>query len=351
MPNIPATILAIESSCDETAVSIVRGDQMQAQVLSSEIASQIDIHRQYGGVVPELASRNHSIALRPLIDQAIENAGISFSDIDAFCATAGPGLASSLLVGHTAAKAMSVAVNKPFISVNHMEGHLLSPFISGSEGIQPNISLVVSGGHTMVLHNQGFGEYVLVGKSKDDAAGEAFDKVAKMLGLPYPGGPEIEKMARSGNPDAYAFPRSMMQKGNPDFSFSGLKTAVLYTISELNPETGQATAEQLPDICASFQRAVTDVLVKKTIAAAKSTGCKRITMSGGVSCNGALQDAMADACRRHQIKLNICTNHLSTDNAAMIAYVGLHKFLRSEFSDLEADINPNLPLNAITLRK
>lgn len=351
MPNITATILAIESSCDETAVSIIRGDQMSATILSSEIVSQIDIHRQHGGVVPELASRNHSLALRPLIDQAIENAGIRFSEIDAFCATAGPGLASSLLIGHTAAKAMSVAVNKPFISINHMEGHLLSPFIAGSEGIQPNVSLVVSGGHTMVLHNKGFGEYVLIGKSKDDAAGEAFDKVAKMLGLPYPGGPEIEKMARSGNAEAYAFPRSMMQKGNPDFSFSGLKTAVLYTISELNPETGKATPEQLPDICASFQRAVTDVLVKKTIAAAKSTNSNRITMSGGVSCNGALQRAMADACKRHQITLGICSSHLSTDNAAMIAYVGLHKFLRSEFSSLESDINPNLPLNAITLRK
>ena len=346
-----ATLLAIESSCDETAVSIIRGNKLEAQVLSSEIASQIVIHREYGGVVPEVASRNHSLALRPLIDQAIENAGISFSDIDAFCATAGPGLASSLLIGHTAAKAMSVAADKPFISVNHMEGHLLSPFISGSEGIQPNISLVVSGGHTMVLHNKGFGEYVLLGKSKDDAAGEAFDKVAKMLGLPYPGGPEIEKCAKDGNPEAYAFPRSMMQKGNPDFSFSGLKTAVLYTISELNPETGKASPEQLPDICASFQRAVTDVLVKKTVAAAHKANCNRITMSGGVSCNGALRNAMADACKRHQLKLDVCTNHLSTDNAAMIAYVGLHKYLRGEFSELDSDINPNLPLNAMILRK
>lgn len=351
VPDTSATILAIESSCDETAVAIIRGDLQQAEVLSSEISSQIDIHRQYGGVVPELASRNHSLALRPLIDSALENAGLAFKDIDAFAATAGPGLASSLLVGHTAAKAMAVASKKPFLSINHMEGHLLSPFIAGEHGIQPNISLVVSGGHTMILHTKQFGEYVLMGKSMDDAAGEAYDKVAKMLGLPYPGGPEIEKTAREGNPEAYSFPRSMLKKGNLDFSFSGLKTAVLYTISELNPETGQATAEQLPDICASFQQAVIDVLVKKTIRAAQSVGADRITMSGGVSCNGALREAMADACQRHSMDLDICSKHLSTDNAAMIAYVGLHKFLREEYSDLACDIDPNLPLNTLILRK
>lgn len=346
-----STILAIESSCDETAVAIIHGNAMEAKVLSSEISSQIDIHRQYGGVVPELASRNHSLALRPLVEQALENAGIKLEQIDAFAATAGPGLASSLLIGHTAAKAMAVAADRPFISVNHMEGHLLSPFLESNQGIQPNVSLVVSGGHTMILHTKQFGEYVLIGKSLDDAAGEAYDKVAKMLGLRYPGGPEIEQSATTGNPTAYAFPRSMVQRGNYNFSFSGLKTAVLYTISELNPETGQATAEQLPDLCASFQAAVIDVLVKKTIRAAQSVGADRITMSGGVSCNGALRAAMLDACQRHSMQLEICSKHLSTDNAAMIAYVGLHKFLRNELSDLESDINPNLPLNTIVLRK
>lgn len=346
-----STILAIESSCDETAVAIIHGNVMEAEVLSSEISSQIDIHRQYGGVVPEVASRNHSLALRPLVEQALENAGIKLDQIDAFCATAGPGLASSLLIGHTAAKAMAVAACRPFISVNHMEGHLLSPFIASDKGIQPNVSLVVSGGHTMILHTKQFGEYVLIGKSLDDAAGEAYDKVAKMLGLRYPGGPEIEKSATTGTPTAYAFPRSMPQKGNYNFSFSGLKTAVLYTISELNPETGQAKPEQLPDICASFQAAVIDVLVKKTIRAAQSVGADRITMSGGVSCNGALRDSMLDACQRHSMKLEICSKYLSTDNAAMIAYVGLHKFLRNEISDFESDINPNLPLNTIILRK
>lgn len=345
-----ATILAIESSCDETAVSIIRGNQLQAEVLSSEIASQIPLHRQYGGVVPELASRNHSLALRPLIDTAIENAGLSFGEIDAFAATAGPGLASSLLVGHTAAKAMAVAADKPFLSINHMEGHLLSPFIESDKGIEANISLVVSGGHTMILHNKEFGSYTLLGKSLDDAAGEAFDKVAKMLGLPYPGGPEIEKTARQGNDQAYKFPRSMLKKGF-DFSFSGLKTAVLYTLSELNPETGQALPEQRADVCASFQTAVIDVLVKKTIRAAVETDSTMVTMSGGVSCNGALRNAMQLSCQQNGLQLKTCSHHLSTDNAAMIGYTALHKFLRQEFADLEADIDPNLPLNTLSLRK
>ena len=351
MPDTSATILAIESSCDETAVAILRGDSQQAEILSSEISSQIEIHRQYGGVVPELASRNHSLALRPLIEKALEKAKLSIEEIDAFAATAGPGLASSLLVGHTAAKAMAVASKKPFLSINHMEGHLLSPFIASKNGIQPNVSLVVSGGHTMILHTKSFGDYTLLGKSVDDAAGEAYDKVAKMLDLPYPGGPEIEKVAQHGNPTKYDFPRSMLKRGNLDFSFSGLKTAVLYTISELNPDTGKATAAQLPDICASFQAAVIDVLVKKTIRAAQSVGETTITMSGGVSCNEALRHAMEDACQRHGMSLEICSKHLSTDNAAMIAYVALHKFFKKEYADLRADIDPNLPLNTLILRK
>lgn len=345
-----AIILAIESSCDETAVALIRGDELQANVLSSVILSQIEIHREHGGVVPELASRNHITALQPLVKQALDEAKLEISDVDAFCATAGPGLASSLLIGHTAAKAMSVATGKPFIGINHMEGHLLSPFIESTNGIEANLGLVVSGGHTMLLHTECFGQYKLLGKSTDDAAGEAFDKVAKMLGLPYPGGPEIDKMALNGNPEAYKFPRSMMQSGNLNFSFSGLKTAVLYTISELNPETGTATKEQTPDICASFQKAVTDVLVKKSIAAAKLAAVKQITMSGGVSCNSALRSAMQIACDNHKIKLTYCTPSLSTDNAAMIAYVGLHKFLNKQFSDLNSDIDPNLPLNTLVLR-
>jgi len=348
------TILAIESSCDETAVAVLRdvdGNGDKVEVLCSEISSQIEIHREYGGVVPELASRNHSLALLPLVQVALKNAGVGMEDVDGFCATAGPGLASSLLIGHTAAKAMAVATSKPFISVNHMEGHLLSPFITRENGVEDNIALVVSGGHTMIIESRGFGDYELVGKTLDDAAGEAFDKVAKMLQLPYPGGPEIEKCAVEGDDRAYQFPRSMMNKPHYDFSFSGLKTAVLYTLSELDTDEGKPRRKDLPDLCASFQKAVIDVLVAKTMRAVKERGITKLSLSGGVSCNKALRNAFAEACEGMGVELLICSPHLSTDNAAMIGYVGLQKFIRGEFSDLGCDVNPNMPLNAIKLRK
>ncbi len=334
--NKQVMILAIESSCDETAVAILRdiaGDGNKVEVLCSEISSQIEIHREYGGVVPELASRNHSLALLPLVNTALENAGVDITDVDGFCATAGPGLASSLLIGHTAAKAMAVALGKPFISVNHMEGHLLSPFITRENGVEPNIALVVSGGHTMIIENKGFGDYGLIGKTLDDAAGEAFDKVAKMLQLPYPGGPEIENCASMGNGDvkAYQFPRSMLKKPHFDFSFSGLKTAVLYTLSELDTDEGKPRDEDLPDLCASFQQAVIDVLVAKTMRAVKERKFTKLSISGGVSCNKALRAAFADACGEVGVELLICSQHLSTDNAAMIGVTGTFKYEAGEF--------------------
>ncbi len=339
---MPSTILAIESSCDETAVAILRQQENSVEILASEISSQIDIHREFGGVVPELASRNHSLNLRPLIDLALKNAGVKIEEIDAFGATAGPGLASSLLVGNTTAKALAIAAGKPFISVNHMEGHLLSPFIESGE-LKPNLALIVSGGHTMLIHMSDFGKYKLLGSTKDDAAGEAYDKVGKMLGLPYPGGPEIEKTARSGSPTAFKFPRSMMKDGL-DFSFSGLKTAVLYQLEKLNPETGRPPADAIPDLCASFQQAVIDVLVYKTIKATKESGETCITVSGGVSCNQALRSAMLEACEKNNIELLIAPPLLSTDNAAMIAFVALQKHLRGDSSSFSEDINPNLKL-------
>ena len=339
---MPSTILAIESSCDETAVAILRQQENSVEILASEISSQIDIHREFGGVVPELASRNHSLNLRPLIDLALKNAGVKIEEIDAFGATAGPGLASSLLVGNTTAKALAIAAGKPFISVNHMEGHLLSPFIESGE-LKPNLALIVSGGHTMLIHMSDFGKYKLLGSTKDDAAGEAYDKVGKMLGLPYPGGPEIEKTARSGSPTAFKFPRSMMKDGL-DFSFSGLKTAVLYQLEKLNPETGRPPADTIPDLCASFQQAVIDVLVYKTIKATKESGETCITVSGGVSCNQALRSAMLEACEKNNIELLIAPPLLSTDNAAMIAFVALQKHLRGDSSNFSEDINPNLKL-------
>ena len=343
---MPTTILAIESSCDETAVAILRhhlseeGDKIE--VLASEISSQIDIHREFGGVVPELASRNHSLHLRPLIEIALEDAKLTIDDIDAFGATAGPGLASSLLVGNTTAKSLSVATGKPFISVNHMEGHLLSPFLHQKK-LSSNLALIVSGGHTLLIHMKGFGNYTLIGSTRDDAAGEAYDKVGKMLGLPYPGGPEIEKQARSGSPTAFKFPRSMMKDGL-DFSFSGLKTAVLYQLEKLDPQTGRAPADAIPDLCASFQAAVIDVLVSKTMRAAQQCGETSISLSGGVSCNLALRDAMQKACDQHRYELLIAPPELSTDNATMIAFVALQSHLLGKSSSLHDDINPNLKL-------
>lgn len=339
---MPTTILAIESSCDETAVAVLRHHGGSTEILASEISSQIDIHREFGGVVPELASRNHSLHLRPLIEKALENANVSIADVDAFAATAGPGLASSLLVGNTTAKALAIATGKPFIAVNHMEGHLLSPFIDQNQ-LKPNLALIVSGGHTLLIHMRAIGDYKLLGSTRDDAAGEAYDKVGKMLGLPYPGGPEIEKQALAGSPDAFAFPRSMIKDGL-DFSFSGLKTAVLYQLEKLDPDHGAAPKDAIPDLCASFQAAVIEVLVTKALRAAKQCGANCITVSGGVSCNKSLRNAMQEACDHQSIKLLISPPSLSTDNAAMIAFVALHRFQANQFSSLHEDIDPNLAL-------
>lgn len=339
-------LLALESSCDETAVAILSGEPGQpATVLASEIASQIELHRVYGGVVPEIASRNHSLHLRPLVEQALAHAGVAISQIDVFAATSGPGLASSLLIGATAAKAMAAAAGKPFLAVNHLEGHLLSPFV-GTGQVPPHLALIVSGGHTLLLDVEGPGRYRKLGGTRDDAAGEAFDKVAKMLGLPYPGGPEIERSAFDGNKDAFAFPRSMMKEPGFDFSFSGLKTAVLYTLSERNPETGTPRREDLADLCASFQEAVIDVLVTKTLRAARHAGRKTIALSGGVSLNKTLRAAFEHACGREGITLATATPGLCTDNAAMIAFAALLHAFEGKSSPLDGDIDPNLRLAA-----
>lgn len=337
-------ILAIESSCDETAVAILSGERgSPATILASEIASQIELHRLYGGVVPELASRNHSLHLRPLVEQALATAGVTFKDIDSFAATSGPGLASSLLIGATAAKALAVAAGKPFIAVNHLEGHLLSPFVSTGE-VPPHTALIVSGGHTLLLDVPAPGSYRPIGTTRDDAAGEAFDKVGKMLGLPYPGGPEIEKIARLGDPEAFAFPRSMIKDPGFDFSFSGLKTAVLYTLTDRNPDYGTPRSEDLPDLCASFQQSVIDVLVTKSLRAAAETGRTTISLSGGVSLNQVLRQAFREACSREGLDLVTADPALCTDNAAMIGFAGLlHRFAGLQ-SPLDADIDPNLSL-------
>jgi N6-L-threonylcarbamoyladenine synthase len=331
-------ILAIESSCDETAVAIVRGEPgCAAAVLASEISSQIELHREFGGVVPELASRNHSLHLRPLVVRALNHAGVAIGEIDAFAATTGPGLASSLLIGSTAAKALSCATRKPFLGINHLEGHLLSPFIEATR-VPPHVALIVSGGHTLLLDVTGPGAYRKLGGTRDDAAGEAFDKVGKMLGLRYPGGPEIETAARTGNPQAFDFPRSMLHDPHLDFSFSGLKTAVLYTLQR---EPGPLS---VPDLAASFQQAVIEILIDKTLKAAAATGRRQIALSGGVSLNRALRDAFAAACRRADLDWLAAPPAWCADNAAMIAFAALLRHLAGERSPLDGDIHPHLPL-------
>jgi len=331
-------ILAIESSCDETAVAIIRRDGQTAELLTSLISSQIEIHRQYGGVVPEVACRNHAQRIRPLVQQALDDAGVSLDDITAFAATRGPGLASSLLVGLAFAKGLAAASAKPFFGINHMEGHLLSPFLE--EGtIPPHLSLIVSGGHTMLISVQAHGQYQLIGRTIDDAGGEAFDKVGRMFKLPYPGGPEIEKHAREGNPKSFAFPRAHLKGAPFNFSFSGLKTAVLYQLEKLDDPQAH-----LADLCASFQDAVIDALVKKTLKAARQTGHTLITLSGGVACNRTLQEALTLAAQNAGIKVQPTPPALTTDNAGMIALAALLASENRPSDSLEIGIDPNLVL-------
>lgn len=333
-----ALLLAIESSCDETAVAIMRGAPGQtSEVLASEVSSQIDLHREHGGVVPELASRNHSLRLRGLVEQALATAATTLREIDAFAATTGPGLASSLLIGSTAAKAMACAANRPFLGINHLEGHLLSPFLDRT-AVPPHVALIVSGGHTLLLDVTAPGRYRKLGGTRDDAAGEAFDKVGKMLGLDYPGGPAIELAARAGNPRAYDFPRSMSHEPHLDFSFSGLKTAVLYTLQRAEGRL------DVHDLAASFQQAVIDILVGKALRAAHQSGRRTIGLSGGVSLNQALRDALRQGCEQAGYELVTAAPGFCADNAAMIAFAALLRHLAGECSPLDEDIHPNMPL-------
>jgi N6-L-threonylcarbamoyladenine synthase len=327
-------VLAIETSCDETAVAILRAPR---DILASEVASQIDLHKRYGGVVPEVASRNHLPRIRPLIEAALHRSGSLLTDIDCVAATRGPGLLTSLLVGYSAAKGLAIGLGKPFIGINHLEGHLLSPFLPGIDRAFPSIGLIVSGGHTMLVRSTGIGAYHLLGRTLDDAAGEAFDKVAKLLELPYPGGPEIDRLARQGNPKKFDLPRSMAKSGNFNFSFSGLKTAVRYLLPKLE---GDFHA----DLCASFQEAVVDVLVQKTIRAAERSGVQLVTVSGGVSANSRLRSRMLEATTSARLDLKLASPSLSTDNAAMIAYAALERYQLGYRTDLREDADPNLQL-------
>src|SRR5205814_3662262 len=284
------TVLALETSCDETGVAIMRGRNgySNSELLSSEVASQIAEHEKYGGIVPEIASRNHLVQAPRLLERATRAARIEMSTVDAFAATSGPGLASSLMIGASIAKGLAIGFGKPYLAINHLEGHLLSPFFDNGE-LKPNVPLIVSGGHTMLVEVHGLNNYRLIGRTVDDAAGEAFDKVAKLLGLGYPGGPEIERRARGGDPARFDLPRSMLDSEN--FSFSGLKTAVRYLLPKLR-------GDFLAVLCASFQQAVIEVLVRKTMAAAQKYNVDLVTVSGGVSCNQELRRQLGNACAR-----------------------------------------------------
>ena len=329
-----STILAIETSCDETAVAILRGSEL----LASEVASQTE-HEAYGGVVPEVASRNHLVHAPRLLEHALETTGVALNDIDAFAATSGPGLASSLMIGASIAKGLALGASKPYLAVNHLEGHLLSPFFGGG-AIERNVSLIVSGGHTLLVEVRGVNDYRVLGRTVDDAAGEAFDKVAKLLGLGYPGGPEIEKRAANGNVARFDFPRSMLDSGDHNFSFSGLKTAVRYRLAEFPARTEQL----VDDMSASFQRAVIEVLTKKTVRAAKESGASVVAMSGGVSCNQALRKEMAERCKAAGLEFRVAPPRLCTDNAAMIAFAASLRFQAGDRSEVSEEIDPNLAL-------
>lgn len=341
-------ILALETSCDETSAAVVRKIAPgRFQILSNVVSSQIALHAPYGGVVPEIASRQHLAILQPIVSQALAEAKISLRKLSAIAATYGPGLSSSLLVGLTAAKAIALSLRKPFLAVNHLAGHLWSPFLNLQPPIpspQTHVALIVSGGHTLLVHVNKSGKPRLLGQTLDDAAGEAFDKVAKLLGLGYPGGPAIDRLAQNGNRDAIRFPRSLLDREDFNFSFSGLKTAVLYHVKHK-----PAAPASLPvaDICASFQEAVVDVLVQKTLRAARARRASLITISGGVACNSRLRQKFFETISRSDapsIQMRFALPEHCTDNAAMIAAAAFTKIRQSPGRDLSCDVNPNATL-------
>jgi N6-L-threonylcarbamoyladenine synthase len=334
-------IMGIETSCDETAAAIVKDGK---KIISNIVASQISIHQKYGGVVPEIASRKHMEDIIPVIDKALDESGKKITDLSAIAVTYGPGLIGSLLVGLSVAKAIALAKNIPLIGVNHLESHIYANFLEHNEIKPPFICLIVSGGHTSLIYIKCFGEYKLLGQTKDDAAGEAFDKIAKFLDLGYPGGPIIEKLAKEGNPSSIQFPRPILNDKSYDFSFSGLKTAVIYYIKKLEKENKNIPVS---DILASFQQAVTDVLVGKTIKAALKFKTKQIILAGGVAANSSLRREIKEKANLLNIKVFYPSISLCTDNAAMVASAGYYKFKENKKSSLSLDAVSRLPLERI----
>jgi N6-L-threonylcarbamoyladenine synthase len=333
------TLLAFETSCDETSAAVVR----DGKILSNVISSQIALHAEYGGVVPELAAREHLKNLPPVVRAALDEAKISPEQIDAVAATQGPGLPTALLVGFKAAQAMAFALRKPFIGINHHEAHLYSPWIGEFTAFQPNISLIVSGGHTLLVWVKSELNHQVLGGTIDDAAGECFDKTGKLIGLPYPAGPEMDHLAEQGNPAAFDFPRPLLQDPGDDFSFSGLKTSVRYFLRD-NPDLLN-NPQKIRDLCASIQAAIVEVLVAKTIRAAKRTGVCCVTASGGVTCNRELRKQLEQACKKNGLTLRLAEKNLCTDNAGMIGILAERKLSASAAQvTLDEEINAGLAL-------
>ena len=338
MSKEKTTVLAIESSCDETAAAVVVNGR---EVLSNVISSQIDIHKLYGGVVPEIASRKHIEKINQVIQEALEESDKTMEDIDAVCVTYGPGLVGALLVGVGAAKALAYATHKPLVGVHHIEGHISANFIENKDLGPPFLCLVASGGHSHLVIVKEYGEYEILGRTRDDAAGEAFDKVARAIGLGYPGGPKIDKLAKEGDPDAIEFPKASIDGAPYDFSFSGVKSAVLNYINGCK-------MKQVPyneaDIAASFQKAVVGVLVDHTMKAAKDYGIKKVAIAGGVACNSALRQAMEDACQKRGYKFYRPSPILCTDNAAMIGAAGYYEYKKGVRHGWDLNAVPGLKL-------
>ncbi|GGH49993.1 tRNA N6-adenosine threonylcarbamoyltransferase [Comamonas phosphati] len=341
-------ILGIESSCDETGVALVRATDGASvpTLLSHALHSQIEMHRAYGGVVPELASRDHIRRVLPLTEKVLADSGTTLDQVDVIAFTRGPGLAGALLVGAGAACAMAAVLDKPVLGVHHLEGHLLSPFLSEDPPEFPFVALLVSGGHTQLMRVDGVGQYAILGETIDDAAGEAFDKSAKLMGLPYPGGPVLSRLAEGGDAKAFKLPRPLLHSGDLDFSFAGLKTAVLTQARKLGDELEARKA----DLAASTQAAIVEVLVRKTLAALDQTGMKRVVVAGGVGANKLLREQLNAACAQRKIRVHYPELHLCTDNGAMIAMAAAMRLQagREQASrEYAFDVKPRWPLDSL----
>ena len=337
-------VLGIETSCDETGVAIY---DSEVGLLADCLYSQVEIHAKYGGVIPELASRDHIRKTLPLIEEVIEKAGIDASEIEGVAYTAGPGLVGALLVGAAIGRTLGMAWDVPTIGVHHMEGHLLAPMLEPEPPEFPFVALLVSGGHTQLVKVGGIGRYELLGESLDDAAGEAFDKVGKMLGLPYPGGPHVAKLAQSGDPARFNFPRPMINRPGLDFSFSGLKTYVRNTITRLRDESGELVEQDAADIARAFEEAVVNTLSIKCRRALEETGYKKLIIAGGVSANLRLREVLEEAMAKVDGRLFYAQLKYCTDNGAMIAYAGCQRLLAGERDDLEIRAQPRWSLESL----